>query len=261
MISNIRYTAMARWLSVVVLTSLLTAPARATEAEAGGWDLSLEPYLWMPVIDLETPAAELQLDFSDILEAINWVTMIAGTAKKDKLTVFGDVINLKLTQSGSEAFSVPIGPFTPTLAVDGKWTIKAWIITGGVDYELARTDKYSIGGVVGARSLWLDVVTTETGTLLRRSGAAKQGGSDWFIDGIVGMQGRYALEDKTFLRWYGDVGTGDSNLTWAVQGEVVYQFKRFEAFAGYRYMTWDLDSPALNDLTVSGPRIGANFRF
>ena len=268
MISNVQYAAMARWLSAIVLVSLLTTPARAAEsAEAGGWDLSLEPYLWMPVIEIGTPAANIQIDFSDILESLNWVTMISGTAKKGKLTVFGDVINLKLTQSGSEAFSVPVdpagpfGPFNVNVNVDGKVVIKTWIVTGGIDYELVRTDKYALGGVVGARSLWLDTVTTETATLRKRSGSAKQGGSGWFVDGIAGMQGRYAFDDKTFLRWYGDVGTGDSNLTWAAQGEVVYQFKRFEAFVGYRYMTWDLDDAALTDLEVSGPRVGANFRF
>jgi hypothetical protein len=169
---------------------------------------------------------------------------------------------LKLTQSGQNTFKVPVGPFTPTLSTDGKYVLKAWVITGGVDYELIRTDKNTVGAFVGARSLWLDIVITETGTIRRLSGSARESGSGWNVDGIVGMQGRYTLDDKSFLRWYGDVGTGDSNLTWSASGEVVYQFKRFEAFGGYRYMTWDLgDNEALSDLTVMGPRIGAIFRF
>ncbi len=263
MISITRDGALARWLSVLVLASLLTAPARAAESDGtGGWDLSLEPYLWMPSIDIVTASgSEIDIDFSDILEALNWVTMVAGTAKKDKWTVFGDVINMKLTQSGSEAFSVPVGPFTPTLAVDGKVVIKAWIMTGGVGYELARTDKYSLEGIVGARSLWLDVVATETGTIERLSGSAREAVSGWNVDGIVGVQGTYALDDKTFLRYYGDIGTGDSDGTWSALGEVVYRFTRFEAFAGYRYMTWNLHGSEFADLTVKGPRIGANFRF
>jgi hypothetical protein len=263
MISITHYGALARWLSVLVLAALLTAPARAAESsEAGGWDLSLEPYLWMPSMDIVSGSGtETDLDFSDLLEALNWMTMVAGTAKKDKWTVFGDVINMKLNQSGSKSFSVPVGPFTPTLAVDGKVTIKAWIMTGGVGYELARTDKYSFGGIVGARSLWLDLVATETGTIKRLSGSAREAASDWNVDGIVGVQGTYAFDDKTFLRYYGDIGTGDSNATWSAMGEVVYQFKRFEAFGGYRYMTWNFQGPEFADLTVRGPRIGANFRF
>jgi hypothetical protein len=264
MISITRYAALARCLSVVVLASLLTAPARAAEsAAAGGWDLSLEPYAWLPTLEAATPGgAEIDLGLSDILEALNWMTMVQGTAKKDKWTVFGDAINLKLTQSGNDTFKVPVGPFTPTLSTDGKYVLKAWVITGGVDYELIRTDKYSVGGFVGARSLWLDVVLTETTTVRRLSGSAREAGSGWNVDGIVGMQGRYTLDHKSFLRWYGDVGTGDSNLTWSAVGDVVYKFKRFEAFGGYRYMTWDLgDNEALSDLTVMGPRIGAIFRF
>jgi hypothetical protein len=81
--SIIRYAAPARWLSVLVLASLFTAPARAAESEAtGGWDLSLEPYVWMPSFDMTTAGGtDINIDFSDILEALNWMTMVTGTAK------------------------------------------------------------------------------------------------------------------------------------------------------------------------------------
>ena len=147
MISIIRYAALARWLSVLVLASLLIAPARAAEsAAAGGWDLSLEPYVWLPTLEAATPGgAEIDLGLSDIIEALNWLTMVQGTAKKDKWTVFGDAINLKLTQTGHDTFKVPVGPFTPTLSTDGKYVLKAWVITGGVDYKCLFAPKSDPG--------------------------------------------------------------------------------------------------------------------
>ncbi len=62
---------------------------------------------------------------------------------------------------------------------------------------------------------------------------------------------------------YGDVGTGDSDLTWAAQGILVYRFKKFDAYGGYRYMDWNDLSGSLRfkDLDLSGPIFGARFKF
>jgi hypothetical protein len=61
---------------------------------------------------------------------------------------------------------------------------------------------------------------------------------------------------------YGDVGTGDSDLTWAAQGILAYRFKKFDAYGGYRHMEWDsLNNSVIEDLELSGPIFGARFKF
>jgi len=70
------------------------------------------------------------------------------------------------------------------------------------------------------------------------------------------------LTKKWYLPFYGDVGTGDSDLTWQVLAGIGYKFKWFDVVAAYRYLDWDFDdNPAIDDLNFSGPIVGIKFVF
>lgn len=58
-------------------------------------------------------------------------------------------------------------------------------------------------------------------------------------DGILGVKGRLALNDRWFLPFYADVGTGDTDLTWQAFGSVGYEFDWGEVSLTYRHLEYD----------------------
>ena len=64
----------------------------------------------------------------------------------------------------------------------------------------------------------------------------------------------------------GNVGTGDTELSWEVFGGVGYKFTTLDLVAGYQHMQWDFDSndaggEILKNLKMSGPIVGVNYYF
>ena len=60
----------------------------------------------------------------------------------------------------------------------------------------------------------------------------------------------------------GDVGAGDSKLTWQAWPGVGYRFEKFDAVAGYRHLAWETeDGDTFEDLSFSGPMLGVKFGF
>ena len=81
-------------------------------------------------------------------------------------------------------------------------------------------------------------------------------------DGIIGLRGEYDINEKWYMPFQFDVGGGDSDVTWQAFAAVGYRYENFDLIAGYRHMEWELDTGApLKDLSMSGPIIGAMFKF
>ena len=81
-------------------------------------------------------------------------------------------------------------------------------------------------------------------------------------DGIVGARGQFNINDRWYLPYYADVGTGQSDLTWQAMTGIGYRFKWGDVLLVYRYLDYEFDSDyLLEDLTISGPALGARFKF
>jgi hypothetical protein len=85
-------------------------------------------------------------------------------------------------------------------------------------------------------------------------------------NGIVGARGSYVLNDRWYMPFHVDVGTGDSDLTWQAFAAIMYKVGKWEVGGGYRYLTFDFDDgdafgQAFNNLTVNGPIFGVNYLF
>lgn len=85
------------------------------------------------------------------------------------------------------------------------------------------------------------------------------GGKNW--DGVIGIQGATKIDDKWTLLYYADIGTGDSEYTAQAKLGLSYALNKFDLTFGYRYLHYALDSTVLDRLNVSGPYVGAIFRF
>jgi hypothetical protein len=148
---------------------------------------------------------------------------------------------------------------------NSKAVLKAWIVSPTVRYKLIDKERTSLQVLAGARYMSLDITATVTesvGALER--GVQVSDTEDWW-DGIVGASGRVYLDNTKhmYFDYYGDVGTGDTDLTWQVQGTFGYRINdKWDVRAGYRYLRWNFDSSStLADLHVRGPQFGATYRF
>ena len=144
--------------------------------------------------------------------------------------------------------------------------MKAWITTLGAGYNVVDNERATLDLIGGARYLSLDVDAklnlSRGGVLLQTSRQKKTSESDHVWDGIMGIKGRINLNDKWYMPYYADVGTGDSDLTWQALSGVGYTFKWGDVLLVYRYLDYNFDSDfMLDDMNVSGPALGAKFYF
>ena len=254
-------------ITVALLTCSLAARADQSATPAG-WEFAADVHLFAASITGTTArGGDLDIGFSDLLENLNFAAMGSLRAGKGDVMLFTDFIYLKVKADDGARFTVPVGRlhrFNVPVDVDATVTLKSWIVTTAAGYRVIDNEQGNLYMLAGARYLWIDVNATLDAKTRRLSRAVHESASGGNWDGIVGVTGEINLDDsrKWYLQYYGDVGTGQSDRTWAAQGSIGYRFDTFDVHAGYRYMDWNLQSgAALSDLNVSGVIVGARFRF
>lgn len=232
------------------------APASGIQTPPPGWHFTAELYGWMPSLNPElTSGQELQIDFGDILDTLQFTAMGAFKAKKDRWGLFADLVYLDIEQTKRGAITV--GPFEIAERVSVE--MKSWIITLGASYEFARTRNSMFEAVGGARYLSIEtIIDANIGPI-----AEGIDETDTVWDGFVGVAGRTELNNKWALTYYADVGGGGSDLTWQAHASVDYSLNdSIDLSAGYRHIDWQFsDFGPLDQLYVTGPYVGAKFRF
>jgi opacity protein-like surface antigen len=257
-----------RWASAVGLAltlSGLAAPAMAQDAAAPastrptappGWHFTAELYGWMPSLNPElTSGQDLEIDFGDILDTLQFTFMSAFKAKKDRWGLFADVVYLDIEQTKKGSISVGSFEFADRVSVE----MKSWIVTLGASYEFARTRTSMFEAVAGARYLSIEtIIDANIGPIAKGIDE-----TDTVWDGFVGVAGRTELNDKWALTYYADIGGGGSDLTWQAHASVDYSLNdSIDLTAGYRHIDWQFkDFGPLDELYVTGPYVGAKFRF
>jgi len=254
-----------KWLIIIGLLFAKTHAAIADDTvEFGEWQFAAEAYLWAPdIIGTSTTGGNFEIPFHEILSNLDMTVMGRIGARKDKLTLFSDIIHLSLEGEEKGSFNIPIGPGNG-LTVGDKLTtgLKTWILQPTAAYTIFETEEYNIDLVAGARYLWIEVDLDLRTTGIFSDKKVSTTESDHVWDGIVGVRGEMALSDKVDVVAYADAGTGGSDYTLQGVAALNYKFDGFEGRLGYRYLKWEFDGHgALEDLTVKGPYAGAIFKF
>jgi hypothetical protein len=245
---------------IVHITDLYTSLARM--AGADGWVFDAALYLWGASINGDTSTGqEIEIGLSDILSNLDMAMMLNLDASHGKWRLNSDIIYMNISaKNGND--SLTVRPDLPA-STESKVSMKAWIVTPGVNYNVLINEHGNLDVMLGARFLSLDIgIKNKAQSALgsRTTVKASDSGSAW--DGVVGLNGKINLSGNWGLRYYGDIGTGQSDLTWQGYAVLVYQFKHVDAGLGYRYLKWNFDETAgLDNLILKGPQIGIRYQF
>jgi len=216
---------------------------------------------------------------NDYLTKLNFALMLTGEARRGRWSILADFIGMRASGEGTNFGGIAIGgaggllpgdPIGANIDTGTTTTLKVtlWNVVGG--YNLVSNDRYRLDAIAGVRFGKLDATldwrlsaaaTLPDGTqVLDRSGTLDASRSPF--DGVIGVRGRYRLDERWAFPYYLDVGAGSSRLTWQAFAGASYAFGWGELLVAYRHLNLqDESNQVFRKLTLSGPSIGATFRF
>ena len=226
------------------------------------WEFDWEFYGWLPIIETENEAGKKsEITRDDILDDLDLFGFSFVRVKKGKWSLSSDFVYFDISQKTD----VPLFGELPDLAELDEAGMQAWVIRPAIGYEIYRTDRQFVELYAGGRYLWIEAdLKFDINPILpgEPSSSRKDSPSKSNWDGIVGARGSYRLNDKWFLPYSANAGTGQSDFTWEGQAAVGYRFKHLDAVAGWRYLYYDIGSDTLlKELTVNGPFAGVMFHW
>lgn len=265
----------ASFAAVIILLMIFcsnNSVAAETTAPADTWQYEFTLYGWFASIDgklkYDVPpgsGGEVGVDISDILDSLNFMFMGVFEARKNKLSFAADLIYMSLSNSKSTEIRIGPGPGPGIpLSVHAGLSLKAWVVSGIVGYDVVQTNKNRMAAIGGVRYLDLsgDTDITVNGPLPPTPPPAYISGSNEFWDGIIGIRGAFMLNENWYIPYYADIGAGQSDLTWQLFAGIGYMFNWGDIKLGYRYLEYDMDDDKLvQDLKLYGPVLGIGFRF
>jgi hypothetical protein len=276
----------ATYAAIVLIVLLFPPPLRGEHGPpADRWTFAIRPYLWAP-----SPNGKLKYDIppgsgggpevdltSYILENLQAVLMVSGEARKGDWAMIADFVYLDVESQNSEVTSVDFNPGGGRVTVPAGVNLGTTTSLRGWEWELAgsrtvaRRSTSSIDLLAGVRYLdikastnWLlaaDVNGPGPGLSFARSGGISERVMLW--DGIVGVRGQVGIgRSRWSVPYYLDVGAGSSDVTLQAIAGIQYAAGWANLQVIYRYLFYDMSGDRLlQNLSFSGPAIGANFRF
>ncbi len=242
---------------------LMAVPFVAVANESGddAWQYSGAIYLWGAGIGATTTGGDdIDMSFSDLVKNLDFAFMGLIEANKGKWSLLADVIYLDISDDVTSTANLINRPVKAEIDVG----MTAWIVTAAAGYAIFETDNTRLDLLGGGRYLYLkgDLdFEIDAGTPLGPRGR-RVTESDDVIDAVIGLRGMTELNDKWYMNYLVDAGTGQSDYTWQALAGFNYRFKRVDAAFGYRYLKYKFDDKTLfDDMDVSGPYAGVRFHF
>ena len=251
-----------------VLVAALVLPALAGEPvpppeissvpeSSSGWEFT--GTLYAPLMGLEGDvgvgpvSTPLDLSFGDILEELDGGITAAFEARRERWSLTGDFIWLKLSASAQPTANSYLG-----------FRQEEIIASLALGYELYGSDSTSIDLLAGAAYTGMDVdlepFTPRLPTTLR----AGSGSQDW-IDPFVGLRVRQHLGGRWSVWARGDYGGFgvSSDEYWQLIAGISCRLSQHTSLAlAYRMIGVDYQQGTFTyDTEMSGPNLGLVFRF
>jgi hypothetical protein len=270
-------------LLAAMVVAIFPAPVHAqADAPADQWTFSITPYLWLPNINgtlkYSTPpgaggSPDVETGPNNYLENLQAIMLISGEARRDRWSVFTDLIYLAFSDEKSSVTAVDFGGSlvnsSVNVATSSSLRGTAWTLGTGYAVKTDQAVMLDIFG--GLRYFSLEASTdwqlaaTITGPgggqTFPRTGSISEGVH--LLDGIVGIRGRVLLGSSRWsIPYYLDVGAGSSELTWQGMLGVAYSFEWGRVTLAYRNLNYDQkDDKLVQNFRFSGPALGVTIRF
>jgi hypothetical protein len=245
--------------------------AQASEA----WQFEFSAYGWLPSISGSTTfgpppggSGDITVDAQNILQNLKFVAMGTFEARRGRWGGFTDFIYLDVGDSRSQSRDFLVGRQQIPAGISGNFDLDlkgtVWTLAG--EYRVLPDPSQPIDVFGGARMIELEerlgfTLSGNLGSLaVDGSGSRTQELRNW--DAIVGVKGRVSFGEgrRWFVPYYGDIGTGDSELTYQLMTGIGYAFPWGEVVGQWRYLYYDFGK-AIDKLAFNGPAIAFNFRW
>ncbi len=260
--------------SSLILGSLTTCfaadPAAQEDVTANrrmvqsGWEFQATAYLWATALNgsvrvRNLPSADVNVDFSDILENLDGAFMGSFLAKHGNWMVLGDLVYADL--SDSTRLSVAR---SPTLKYSQTLLIASAI--GGYRLPIANQD-IDLSVTAGLRYQRLTAKTSLTSGTFPVS-VQSDTTRDW-TDPIVGLSLQYEFNDRWFVNGIADVGGFGVGSQFTSQGFLAAGYNwssHISTAIGYRALYTDYQSGSGSntfdyETTIHGPFMSLGVRF
>ncbi len=212
---------------------------------AGRWKWRAVPYLFAANLeaDLSVGSTTVSTDvsFDDLLDHLDFggFFMMEGHGERWGFMVDTGFIDLGEEGKGSAG-------------VSRSADLKLGLLGGAGTWRVTPTSPFDL--VFGFR--YVDVEQELT------VGQASTDGDSQVLDAIVGGRATWPFAERWRFGLYGDVGAGDSDLTWQALANLGYDFDTWGLNLGYRILDYDIeDGDKALDLTLAGWLIGVEFRW
>lgn len=235
-------TSSTRWAVAALAIALATGVAAPVDAQPvaaqhDGWEVSIAPlYLWASELDgamtVGPRNVPVFMDFGTAVKNLSATFTFDGEVRKGRWGAFADVGFVRL---GTDASYELIGQRSRT--VDGRLELDSLIFeTGGAAW---LTRDFALIGGLRTYTFSPNVTVSAADVDLREVEISKTN-----VDAIVGVTWRPSLTPKLTLLTRGDIGAGQSDVTWSGLVAFEYHVKpSFGLLAGYKALGIDSGDP------------------
>jgi hypothetical protein len=204
---------------------------------------------------------------SQYLPKLNSAAMFAVDARNGDFDIFGDAIYLNASTTASiySSISGPFGrQFPLTVNADAHLATAIWELAAG--FSLFHTHDADLSTILGVREFPMTLNASYTATVGRRGLIAPSGSlttSDYTNDVIWGFKGRIFLDnDRLYVPYYVDYGTGTNNQSWEAYGGGGYVFDHGQSIVAlWRALNYNGFPPIahVQKMSLGGPLLGYTF--
>lgn len=240
------------WTVLAALGLCLAAPALA---QSGGpdparWQVEIAPYLWTPGITGDIRAGEasasIGASFADLLSFLDFGLMGMVQVRKGRVGFVFDGIYARLAKDGESSGT-------------GDRTVHAEFVTQVYSFAASYRALKVLTIIGGARLMPMSADLEVTSGEFEGQQAS---GGHTALDGYVGARLEVPLMRRLLLDLYGDVGAGDSELSWQALAGLKYGLsKSVSLMLGFRTLGIQNEAPDLQTKFVEGGfYFGAGFK-
>jgi len=282
---NMKFLKLAIAASILGLGALESASVAAQDVIAvadginmwdGQWHFDATGYGWVPWMypTVQIPAIAgggnptIETQPSQYLKYVEGGVMLQGTIRKGDWNLWTDLVYFNLQASPTHTRQIGLPGGDPLLAVERTVDVGArmaiWTLAPA--YTVMNNDIGTLDVMVGLRYTSLRVNLAYEFTAPPT--ALMKGGGFWptsdSTDGLIGVKGslRLSRDGKWYLPYEADVGDGNKNWQYNAFLGVGYHFHWGDVALAVRNLTYQItDRPILEKIRMTGPAIGATFRW